>query len=59
MISEFTKLKINFTGGLYENEHVGQAFLRGADLVTISSVAVHNKELFMSWYLSGGRKKLC
>ena len=59
MISEFTKLKINFTGGLYENEHVGQAFLRGADLVTISSIAVHNKELFMSWYLSWGRKCLC
>ena len=58
MISQFSKLKINFTGGLYENEHVGQAFLRGADLVTISSVAVHNKELFMSWYLSWGRKKI-
>ena len=58
MISEFTKLKINFTGGLYENEHLGQAFLRGADLVTISSVAVHNKDLFMSWYLSWGRKKI-
>lgn len=58
MISEFTNLKINFTGGLYKNDDVGQAFLRGADLVTVSSVAVYDRDLFMSWYLSWGRKKI-
>ena len=55
---EFTNLKINFTGGLYKNDDVGQAFLRGADLVTVSSVAVYDRDLFMSWYLSWGRKKI-
>ena len=58
MISEFTDLKINFTGGLYQNEDLGQAFVRGADLVTIASVAAYDKELFMSWVLSWGRKKV-
>ena len=58
MISEFSDLKINFTGGIYKNADVGQAFLRGADLITSSSVAALDKELFMSWVMTWGRKKI-
>lgn len=48
-IAAKTKLKIDFGGGIRTDEDIKLAFNCGADQVTGGSIAVKNKELFLSW----------
>jgi phosphoribosylformimino-5-aminoimidazole carboxamide ribotide isomerase len=57
-IAGYTDLKIDFTGGITEDGDISQAFERGADYITASSIAVSNPELFASWIVSYGREKM-
>ena len=48
MISQFSDIKINYSGGLRTSENVSNAFINGADMVTLGSMPVYNKNVFMN-----------
>ncbi|GAB4241188.1 MAG: 1-(5-phosphoribosyl)-5-[(5-phosphoribosylamino) methylideneamino]imidazole-4-carboxamide isomerase [Ekhidna sp.] len=58
MISAYTDLIINFTGGLHTDGDVLKAFEYGAESITAASVAISNKQLFSNWIMSYGREKV-
>ena len=58
MISAYTDLKINFTGGMHTDGDVLKAFEYGAESITAASIAVSNKEMFANWLMSYGRQKV-
>jgi phosphoribosylformimino-5-aminoimidazole carboxamide ribotide isomerase len=58
MVSGYTELKINFTGGLHTDGDVLKAFEYGAESITAASVAILNKEQFSNWVMSYGREKI-
>ena len=57
-IAAKTKLKIDFGGGIRTDEDIMLAFDCGAEQVTGGSVAVKNKELFLSWLKKFGAEKI-
>jgi phosphoribosylformimino-5-aminoimidazole carboxamide ribotide isomerase len=57
-ITGYTNLKIDFTGGISTDGDISKAYESGASYVTVSSLAVTNRELFASWIVSFGREKL-
>ncbi len=57
-IAAKTKLKIDFGGGIRTDEDIKLAFDCGAEQVTGGSVAVKNKELFLSWLRKFGTEKI-
>jgi phosphoribosylformimino-5-aminoimidazole carboxamide ribotide isomerase len=57
-IAGYTKMKIDFTGGVSTDGDISKAFESGASYVTASSIAVTDRELFASWVLSYGREKI-
>lgn len=57
-IAGYTDLKIDFTGGITQDGDISQAFERGAEYITASSIAVSDPELFASWIVSYGREKI-
>lgn len=58
VISGYTNLKINFSGGIHTDGDIAQAFENGAESLTAGTVAVKNPELFGSWLMSFGREKI-
>lgn len=48
-ITDATHLKVDFGGGIKTNDDIQTAFDCGASMVTIGSVAVTNRDLFMKW----------
>lgn len=57
-IRKATKLKIDFGGGLKTDEDIEKAFLSGADMVTVGSVAVSNPALMAEWIRKYGSEKI-
>jgi phosphoribosylformimino-5-aminoimidazole carboxamide ribotide isomerase len=57
-IAGYTKLKIDFGGGISTDGDISKAYEYGATSITASSIAVLKKELFSSWLLSYGRDKV-
>ena len=57
-IASKTKLSIDFGGGIKTNEDIETVFNYGADLATIGSLAVKNKELFFSWIKKYGTENI-
>jgi len=57
-IAGYTKLKIDFGGGISTDGDISKAYEYGATSITASSIAVLKKELFSSWLLSYGRNKV-
>lgn len=57
-IASKTKLSVDFGGGIKTNDDIETVFNYGADLATIGSVAVKNKELFFGWVNKYGSQKL-
>lgn len=57
-ISEQTNLKIDFGGGIKSEDDVRKAFDNGASMVTVGSVAVTQKELFLDWLNRFGAEKI-
>jgi len=53
-----TKLKIDFGGGLRSYEDVITVFNAGARQVTVGSIAVTDRHLFMEWLTKLGQEKL-
>jgi len=58
LLSAYTNLTINFTGGLHTDGDVLKAFEYGAESITAASVAISNKQLFSNWMMSYGREKI-
>lgn len=57
-ISQGTKLKIDFGGGLKSDEDLKIAFESGANQITGGSIAVSNPELFTKWLSHYGSEKI-
>ncbi|MBL7910292.1 MAG: 1-(5-phosphoribosyl)-5-[(5-phosphoribosylamino)methylideneamino]imidazole-4-carboxamide isomerase [Bacteroidia bacterium] len=57
-ISSKTNLKIDYSGGISTDEAIEQVFSCGADIASIGSIAVKNKELFSSWLQKYGAAKI-
>lgn len=57
-ISEYTNLTIDFGGGISKDEDIRLAFEYGADMINAASIAVTDRELFSSWLVSFGRKRV-
>jgi phosphoribosylformimino-5-aminoimidazole carboxamide ribotide isomerase len=57
-ISSQTKLKIDFGGGIKSDKDLEIAFENGANQLNIGSIAVKNKELFLSWLQKYGSEKI-
>lgn len=57
-IASKTKLSIDFGGGIKTDDDMKTVFNYGADLATIGSIAVKNKELFFSWIKKHGAQKI-
>lgn len=58
LIANYTKLKINFAGGIHTDGDVIKSFEYGAKSITAASIAVSNRELFSNWLMSYGRNKV-
>lgn len=58
LITGYTKLKVNFTGGIHTDGDVIKAFEHRAESITAASIAVQNKEIFANWIMSYGREKI-
>jgi phosphoribosylformimino-5-aminoimidazole carboxamide ribotide isomerase len=57
-ISSQTKLKIDFGGGIKSDKDLEIAFENGANQLNVGSIAVRNKELFLSWLQKYGSEKI-
>ena len=58
MMSQFAKVKINYSGGMRNNEQISNAFINGAKKVTLGSLPVYDKEIFLSCLTTWGYKKV-
>lgn len=57
-ITQATDLIVDFGGGIKSREDIEKAFMAGAHMVTIGSVAVTEPELFMGWLRKYGAEKI-
>lgn len=57
-IATKTKLKIDFGGGLKSEEDIRIAFESGASQITGGSIAVKNRDLFITWLSRYGAEKI-
>lgn len=57
-IAGYTKLKIDFTGGIATDGAISKAYEYGASYITAASIAVSQPDLFSSWIISYGREKM-
>ncbi|MBY0426682.1 MAG: hypothetical protein K2Q22_13665 [Cytophagales bacterium] len=57
-LAKINGIEITFGGGIKDNDDVRLAFENGASKVTASSVAVNKSDLFSSWMISYGRRKM-
>jgi phosphoribosylformimino-5-aminoimidazole carboxamide ribotide isomerase len=58
LITGYTDLSVNFSGGLHTDGDVLKAFESGAESITAATVSVYNKDLFSSWIMCYGREKI-
>jgi phosphoribosylformimino-5-aminoimidazole carboxamide ribotide isomerase len=54
----YTKMAINFSGGIHTDGDVIKAFEYGAESIASATIAVYNPDLFSSWLMSYGREKI-
>ena len=58
MISGYTNLAVDFTGGVKTEEDARLSFLNGALSIAAASVAVNNREQFLSWMKKYGYERI-
>jgi len=58
MLSNYTNLQIDYTGGITRDDDIRTAFECGASHVTAATVAVHEREKFYSWMITYGGEKV-
>lgn len=57
-VATYTKLKIDFGGGIKSDDDIRIAFESGASQITGGSIAVKNRELFLEWVKKYGPDKI-
>lgn len=57
-LSSETSLKIDFGGGIKSDEDLHIVFESGAAIATVGSIAITDKELFLSWMLLYGADRI-
>ena len=57
-ITTDTQLVVDFGGGIKTDEDIKKAFVAGASMVTIGSIAVTNPDLFMGWLEKYGAERI-
>lgn len=57
-ITSQTSLIVDFGGGIQSDEDVDIAFSSGADMITGGSIAVKNRDMFLSWLNKYGNEKI-
>lgn len=57
-ITASTKLKVDFGGGIKSETDIEKAFDGGASLITVGSVAVTQRDLFMGWLDRFGAERI-
>ena len=57
-ITENTSLTVDFGGGIKSDNDIKTAFANGAEMVTIGSIAVTNRPLFLSWLQEYGSERI-
>ncbi|MCI1246813.1 MAG: 1-(5-phosphoribosyl)-5-[(5-phosphoribosylamino)methylideneamino]imidazole-4-carboxamide isomerase [Prevotella sp.] len=57
-ITSTTHLKVDFGGGIKTDADIEKAFLNGAAMVTIGSIAVTNQDLFFRWLDKYGPQRI-
>lgn len=57
-ITGHTNLFINFTGGVHTDGDIAKVMECGANTITCATMAVYNRDLFVSWVMSYGREKI-
>lgn len=58
LLTAYTDLKINYSGGLHTDGALVKAFEAGAKSITAATIAAYNKPLFSDWLMSYGRGKI-
>lgn len=58
VITENTKLTVDFGGGIKTEDDIRRAFDNGASMVTVGSVAVMDRELFSAWIKKFGTERI-
>lgn len=58
LITKYTKLEVDFSGGVTNDDQIRTAFEFGAKYVTVATVAVHEKEKFNQWLITYGGNKV-
>lgn len=58
MLANYTQLEIDYTGGITRDDDIRTAFECGAKHVTAATVAVHEREKFLSWIITYGGDKV-
>ncbi|TAH30524.1 MAG: 1-(5-phosphoribosyl)-5-[(5-phosphoribosylamino)methylideneamino] imidazole-4-carboxamide isomerase [Cytophagales bacterium] len=58
LIAKYTKLNIDYTGGISSDGDVRTIFEFGAKTMTLASVAIEEPEKFKSWLISYGANKI-
>ncbi|MEO9965238.1 MAG: 1-(5-phosphoribosyl)-5-[(5-phosphoribosylamino)methylideneamino] imidazole-4-carboxamide isomerase [Reichenbachiella sp.] len=58
MMSGYSDIAINFSGGIHTDGDVTKCFEYGAESITSATIAVYNPDLFTSWMMSYGREKI-
>ena len=57
-ITTHTSLTVDFGGGIKTDEDIETAFLHGAKMVTVGSIAVTNPDLFIAWLEKYGAERM-
>ncbi len=57
-ITDSTNLKVDFGGGIKTEDDIKMAFDNGASMVTVGSVAVTHRQLFMKWLDQFGAERI-
>ena len=57
-IAGYTNLQIDFGGGITDDDDVRLAFEHGATAIHAATLAARDKDMFSSWIISYGRKKI-
>ena len=58
MLSQFSNMKINYSGGLRTSGQISAAFIAGANSVTLGTLPVYKKNLFLDCLMTWGHKKI-
>jgi phosphoribosylformimino-5-aminoimidazole carboxamide ribotide isomerase len=58
VLTQYTKLEIDFSGGITTDDAARTAFECGAKYITTASVPVHENDKFKEWLITYGGKKI-